>query len=212
MSGTVLRSGLLLLCILVGSVLLAGFGGKAEAIGRAAPDSLKPIRMAGERQPIAAIGADASGIAWSDHRKSLFAVRNALPQVTELDTGGQLIRNIPLHGFNDVEGITWLNDDRFAVLEERTCTVWLLQLGEGVSHIEKPAQPLFALPALNSDKGNNGCEDLALDPASHTFYLSREKNPAMVVRGIPQPEGITMDRYGNLYVLSEPDLLYTFVR
>jgi uncharacterized protein YjiK len=293
MSGTDPRSGLLLLvCTLAGSALLAVFGGKAEAVSRSAPDVLNPMHLAGEQRQVAAIGVDASGITWSDHRHSLFAVRNSLPQVTEMDSDGRVVRNIQLQGFKDVEGITWLEDDRFAVVEERTCTVWLLQLGEGVSQVGKPPQPLLSLPALNPDIGNNGCEDLAWDASLHVLYLLREKKPVVVVRvtgvnidvpalgqpqvqlllrhaetsalgsdisgmhfdsrlkqlfvlsdesqritgidtrdvptlsqpfalgelsnglvrGIPQPEGMTMDRNGNLYVLSEPDLLYKFVR
>jgi len=43
-------------------------------------------------------------------------------------------------------------------------------------------------------------------------HLSLKGGPAGLKRGVPQAEGVTMDEDGNLYICSEPNLLYVFKR
>jgi uncharacterized protein YjiK len=238
------------------------------------------------------VGYDASGIAWSGFTESLFVVRNDDPMIFELDAKANVIRNIELHGFYDVEGIAWLSENIFAVVEERTCSVWLIDINGNTTSITKPKTPFFTMPDLNKSFGNSGCEDVAWDAKKNTLYLIKEKSPAVLLSvtgldihseqqgaltvqvmysssgmgilgsdisglhfdvgngqllvlsdeskaitginmnptviatsafelgwfnngllaGIPQPEGVTMDTAGNLYVLSEPNQLYRFSR
>ena len=272
-------------------LLLAG-NMKTEALIPSLVDILDRHSLYAGPLTLPAVSHDASGITWSELTGSLFVVRNDDPMIFELDGQGNVLRNIPMLGFYDVEGITWVNNNFFAVVEERTCTVWLLEIGSDTTSIIKPQIPFFTMPALNASLGNNGCEDIAWNAAENVLYLIKEKSPALLLRisgldsslkqqgllalqeiysdtsmdvfgsdvsglyfdmgsgqllvlsdesqcitgittyskaieaprfglgwfsngllkGIPQPEGVTMDDAGNLYVLSEPNQLYRFSR
>ncbi len=165
---------------------------RVEAVTPAAPPLLRQQALAAPPVKLAALASDASGITWNDSRGSLFAVRNSEPLVVEMNSDGDVLRSIRLQDFRDVEGITWLDGDRFAVVEERDCSVWLLDLPPGVAAVARPAQPLFALPALNASRGNKGCEDLAWNPDEQVFYLAREKSPVMLLR----VSGVRLDAPG----------------
>lgn len=170
------------LLVLVAGIALLPSINRVEAVSPSLPALLQQHALAAPPVTLDALAADASGIAWNDNTGTLFAVRNSEPRIVELEAGGQSLRSVELHGFRDVEGITWLEGYRFAVVEERDCSVWLVELAPGVRDIHKPSQSLFALPGLNAGLGNQGCEDLAWNPAEQVFYLVKEKSPAMLLR------------------------------
>lgn len=276
----------------IGACLLLVCNMKTEAVIPVLAGVFEHHALYIESVTLPAVEHDASGITWSGLTGSLFVVRNDNPMIFELDEQGNILRNIRMLGFYDIEGITWLHNNFFAVVEERTCSVWLFEIDGHTRSVAKPEKPFFTMPALNASLGNNGCEDIAWNNAENVLYLIKEKSPALLlqisgldtsrteqgslsvqsmyghasmdifgsdisglhfdkgsgqllvlsdesqritgigfnfmpmlspefklgwfsnglVSGIPQPEGITMDTAGNLYVLSEPNQLYRFSR
>lgn len=229
------------------------------------------------------IAHDASGVTYNPITNTLFIIRSKAPAIYETTIHGELIRKIQLHRFQDTEGIVWMKNDQFAVIEERTCSIVLINLSAHIKAIDKLTQHAIEIPHLNTNKDNSGCEDIAWHPQENAFYIVQEKKPAAVyrvsqfmsasinitpmidnelhpqigrdlsglyferssqslfmlsheskhitqlnnhhmpslpfklgwfdnglIKAIPQAEGITGDNQGNLFIVSEPNLLYMF--
>lgn len=231
------------------------------------------------------ITSEASGVAYHPQTKSLFIIRGKPSTIYEVSTDGNLLRTITLLGFKDTEGIAWISGNEFAIIEERTCSIALIDLALDVISIERKDTQTIEMLHLNHSGQNKGCEDIAWHPSENSFYVVKEKKPAGVyrvayntqsqtsvsavidnhefpiigsdlsglyfdrakqslfmlsdesgkmtrlqhkhtsgptafldfnwfgsglIKPIPQPEGVTMDEKGNLFVVSEPNLLYVF--
>jgi uncharacterized protein YjiK len=231
------------------------------------------------------ITSEASGVAYHPQTKSLFIILGTPPTIYEISTEGKPLRTITLRGFKDTEGIAWISGNEFAIIEERTCSIILVNLASGLNQIERKNSQKIELSSINSSNQNQGCEDITWHPSENSFYIVKEKNPAIVyrvayntfykpdvttvidnaefpiigkdlsglyfdrhkqslfmlsdesrkvthlqhqhtngptafldfnwfgsglIKPIPQAEGVTMDEQGNLFVVSEPNLLYVF--
>ena len=155
---------------------------KTEAFVPSLTDILGQHSLAVQPVTLSAVENDASGIAWSGLTGSLFVVRNNNPVIFELDAQGNVLRDIQMSGFHDVEGITWINSNFFAVVEERACSVWLLEIDSYTRSVSRPETPFFTMPTLNASLGNNGCEDIAWNNADNVLYMIKEKSPALLLR------------------------------
>ncbi len=111
------------------------------------------------RIDLAEVDDDLSGLTFNPLTKSLFAVTNEPPQVVELSLEGKVKRLIPLIGFDDTEGITYVHGDQFAVVEERRRHVVFLSIDPMTRQIERSSCETYALP-FNGVK-NKGLEGIA---------------------------------------------------
>ena len=232
---------------------------------------------------VAGIKTDLSGITYNAQTDTLFAIQTAPPVVVELEKSGNVIRFIDLDGFEDTEGVAWVKDDRFAVLEERRRTMVLVNIRSDTTVIDRSHTDPILIDAAKS--GNLGPEGVGYDPTGSRFFIVKQKQPqqlyqvlfptgldgsyeistpwniedslegmidlagvfyhtetghllvlsylsrrlvefsmdgteishlslqadhAGLTESIPQPEGVTMDAEGNLYICSEPNLFYVF--
>jgi len=62
--------------------------------------------------------SDLSGLTFNHQTNTLFSVLNSQPFIVELDTEGNLLRQIPVIGVRDLEGISHIEDDRYVVVDE----------------------------------------------------------------------------------------------
>ncbi|MBN2645112.1 MAG: SdiA-regulated domain-containing protein [Desulfuromonadaceae bacterium] len=228
---------------------------------------------------------NASGITFHSPSGHLFLVLNQPERILELNPQGGVQRSIELSGFEDTEGIAWLRDDLFAVIEERRRRLVLFELTPQTRSVTY--EDCCRYQVDGEEAGNRGLEGLSWDAAHRSFYLAKEKKPRCLYRiamaavgepslaveipwdvqrdscglddlsdlyhsaatqsllllsdesrcvvevdergrelsrlwlergeagleqDIPQPEGLTCDDSGRLYVCSEPNLLYVFGR
>ena len=115
----------------------------------------------------------------------------------------------------------------FIVKEKEPRRIYEVTMPEGSS------KPRISFP-WDVEKGNHGMKDLAgvffHEPSGHLLILSEQSEcivecttagkkvarlslkagSAGLSADIPQPEGITMDDKGTLYICSEPNLIYIF--
>ena len=253
-----------------------------QALGQAElPPRLDQYTLAKGPVVIGGVSQNASGLTYHAGRDSLFVVLDAPQRVIELGLDGSLKRKINLNKFEDTEGIVWLGENRFAVVEEAHGNIVLIELEPkdgGVSW--KKAKKLKPDIKVNA---TNGLEGIAYDPLAKRFFVAREKRSPAVFKIIPpkpesntpptailmslagrglrdisglhydaknerllilshesacvveankygietsrlllrggkaglsrtifKAEGIALDKRGTLYIVSEPNLLYTF--
>mgnify|MGYP000921510186 CR=1 FL=1 len=147
---------------------------------------LPHYRVTIEGRPIEGIEDDASGLTYSDHTGTLFAIINKSPHtIVELDTEGRVLRKIRLHGLRDPEGITHVRDNVFAVADERDQAVYRIEIHPDTTQIHVRDVPRITFPLGGRD--NRGYEGLSWDSAGERLFVSQEKDPlrVLVISGLP---------------------------
>ena len=239
--------------------------------------------LAGAPQPLAGINDNLSGLTYCPASNTLFAITNNPCRMYEIGTDGALLRTIAMPGFEDTEGVVYVRDNFFAVIEERRHVLHLLEI-DGNTTVVNRNQVHKSLTIDIKGADNSGFEGLAYDPHDKVFFIAIEKDELQVIKvtgwpagaalqihtdtallgsdlnmddfsglhfdvnsgnlvflsdeskrltavtqqgkhrssmvlergfsglhdDIPQPEGVTMDSDGTLYVVSEPNIFYCF--
>lgn len=124
---------------------------------------------------IGRIWDNASGLSFNPLTRSLFVVFNRPAKIVEIDTKGMIKRNITLYGFSDPEGITHINDNMFAVVEEKRGTIGIIEIDQNTTTISRSAAKIITVDSTIS--GNKGLEGVTYDPVNGLFYVVKEKNP-----------------------------------
>ncbi len=136
---------------------------------------------------IGGVSKNASGLTYHAGRDTLFVVLDAPQRIVELSLAGSFKRKINLNKFDDTEGITWLGENRFALVEEARGNIIIVELEPkdgGVSW--KKATRIRTDIKVNL---TNGLEGIAYDPLAKRFFVAREKNSPAVFKIIPpKPE------------------------
>ncbi len=235
------------------------------------------------------ISRNLSAVSYDGDLDRLLAVVNGGPtELVALSKTGELLERYPLHGFGDIEGVTYMGQGRVAVSDERTQQISIFRLPAHVRPIDVSEAQFFSL-GINLN-GNKGFEGLTYDAAGDRLFIVKERNPLQLYevsgvaasldgrmqlaihdrsdwiadqvfatdlsdiqfdaetghlillsdesrllmelsgsgkmvsyrslngvfsdlrRSAPQPEGVTLDNDGTLYVVSEPNLFYSFRR
>lgn len=227
-----------------------------------------------------------SSIVYDYDQDRILGVVNNPAEIVTLTKTGKLTGRYELEGFGDIEGVTYMGEDRIAVVDESTQRIIFFKLPKQPRplHIQD-AEYLSLEIGLN---GNKGFEGITYDAKGDRFYVVKERDPRKLYslsglgtthtkpleirirdltdwieekvfatdlsdiyfdpetrhlivlsdesklliemtdegelisyrtlvgwlsemkRSAPQPEGVTLDSEGNLYVVSEPNLFYVF--
>jgi uncharacterized protein YjiK len=150
---------------------------------------LGPVEVAGVKD-------DLSGITYSAHTDTLFAIQTKPTVIVELDKSGNVRRVIDLNGFEDTEDIAWVEGDRFAILEERRRTLVLVNIRSDTTVIDRSHTDFVLIDAISSY--NSGPEGLAYDPTGSRFFIVKEKQPQQLYQ-VLFPTGLD-----GSYVVSTP--------
>ncbi len=149
---------------------------------------------------------NASGLTYNPETDSLFAVTNNPEQLFEINLDGQVLRKIPLHGFEDTEDVTYVGNGQLAILEERRRTIVIVDVRPDTISLTLENQRQFRMPAGDGD--NNGFEGLTINPVTKQLYIVNEKNPRQLwlIDGfaantgsisISSPLDLEQNAYGN---------------
>jgi uncharacterized protein YjiK len=130
-----------------------------------------------------------SGLTFDSDHRHLFAVIGAPPMLIEMDLQGKELRRIKLDGFEDTEGVAYLGEGRFAVIEERRGVVDLFNLGERTDKVDKSkVRSIRILPEPDSiwilpePDNNRGLEGVAYAPNRHLLFLAKERLPRRLLQ------------------------------
>jgi uncharacterized protein YjiK len=129
-------------------------------------------------KPIEGVIANASGLTYSRKTKSLFLAVDQPPKIVELSLKGRVKRQMLLSGFDDTEGITWIEGDSFAVVEEARGNLVLIEITADTKSIDYAKATKFSVDSI--PMGNLGLEGLTYDPAGKRFFAVKQMEPIRI--------------------------------
>ena len=158
-----------------------------------------------EARKIRGVFGNASGLTFRPESRSLFLVINSPTRMVEIDLQGTVKRSIRLAGFEDTEGVAYLGQDRFGILDERRrhlCVVHVektartIRFGDlkRIENTAPPEQGGWYLVVDPKPTPNVGLEGLSFDKENRRFFIVKEKNPRKffhVTLG-PDPDSVPM--------------------
>lgn len=122
-----------------------------------------------------------SGITYSSSTNLLYAVTNSPRRVYELTKNGEILREIILSGFKDTEGITYIKNDLFSVIDEERQTLYIFKINKDTKRIHK--KDVITEVKLNVGILENfGLEGIAYNSREDDFYLVNERLPMAVLK------------------------------
>jgi uncharacterized protein YjiK len=120
--------------------------------------------------------SEASAVTWNWDTDTLFVLGDEGDYVVEVNKQGQQIGSMNLFGFDDTEGLTYVGNGQFVVIEERLQDAYRFSYTAGGA-IGRNTTPAVS---VGSTVGNVGLEGLSYDPLSGRFIIVKEKTPQAV--------------------------------
>ena len=117
-----------------------------------------------------------------DGGRRIFIIDNKTTNIYEYDLDGKYHRTIRGKGFADPEGIVYMGDDKFAIVEERIAEISIVTINATTRSIDKKdakvIKPRLAAggSSLNPDGGDSGLEGIGYDAKRNVLYVVKEKN------------------------------------
>ena len=136
---------------------------------------LDRYRLVTPAQKVDGINKNLSGLTFCPSSNTLFAITNKPCRIYELNKNGKLLRTIALPGFQDTEGIVYVHDDLFAIIEERRHTLNLLQITANTTTVNRQ-QALNSITVDSKDTDNFGFEGLLTIRENQYFLLLMRKS------------------------------------
>ncbi|MFD0913396.1 SdiA-regulated domain-containing protein [Methylophilus luteus] len=131
---------------------------------------------------------NASGLAYNHETGTLFTVLNDKGLIVEFSLDGEPVREIKVHGTDDLEGISHLEKDFYVVADERESKLWLLQIKADTREISVKDAKLLGY-GIN-ERGNKNFEGVTYDSVHHRLIVVKERDPkyVMSVTGLYEPD------------------------
>ncbi|WP_085621630.1 MULTISPECIES: SdiA-regulated domain-containing protein [unclassified Pseudomonas] len=120
---------------------------------------------------------EASDVAFNPRTRTLFAVMGKNPILVELSLDGDVLRKIPLNGWNNPEGVAVLEDGYLAITDERLHDLTLVKVDAqttALNHDDFQSHDLG-----QSVKSNKGFEAVAWDPLRQRLVIGEERPPRL---------------------------------
>ncbi len=136
---------------------------------------LEEYQLLGEPVQLEIMSHNASGLTYNPDTDTLFAIANNPTYIVELTKLGEELRKIPLAGFDDTEGLVYLGDSRFALVEEDRRTVVTVTIDDGTQKLQRAEGK--ALSFAFTHKNNKGFEGVAFNPVDQSLFVVNEQSP-----------------------------------
>ncbi|MBC3364765.1 SdiA-regulated domain-containing protein [Pseudomonas sp. SWRI154] len=120
---------------------------------------------------------EASDVTYNRQTRTLFAVMGKNPFLVELSLQGEVLRKMPLVGWSNPEGVSYMENGLLAITDERSHTLSLVQVDANTQTLNYKDFPQYDLGA--SDNQNKGFEAIAWDPRNQQLVLGEERPPAL---------------------------------
>jgi uncharacterized protein YjiK len=154
---------------------------------RQAPGSLRlaEYRVTLEARPVEGLTANSSALTYNGETDTLFTTINHPPQIVELTREGEVLRRLPVAGVEDLEGITHMEGNLFALIDERRQQIYRVEIGADIRRVDVRDAPRLGLGILQS--GNFGFEGITWDEKTHRLFVAKEKSPRVfAIDGLPR--------------------------
>lgn len=124
--------------------------------------------------------AEASAVTYNWNTDTLFVLGDEGEYVVEVSKTGQQLSVMSLSGFDDTEGLTYIGDNRFVLVEERLRDATVFEYVAGGSASRSSLQSAD----LGTTIGNIGLEGISFDPRDGSFITVKEAAPQQVNRNV----------------------------
>jgi len=123
---------------------------------------------------------EASGLTYNYETGTLFLVSDRADGLIEISTTGEVLGEMALRRFSDTEGVTYIGNGRFVVVdEEEQEAYWLTYVEDGsADRREVPRAD------LGRRRGNSGLEGISYDPVADRYLTVKESNPPQVIQNV----------------------------
>ncbi|MHC6227934.1 SdiA-regulated domain-containing protein [Pseudomonas sp. X10] len=122
---------------------------------------------------------EASDLAFSPQTGTLFAVMGKNPFLVELSLDGDVLRKMPLVGWNNPEGVAVLEGGQLAIVDEREHDMTLVKVDAHTTSLNRADFTRYDLG--ESKKSNKGFEAVAWDPKRQRIVIGEERPPQLFV-------------------------------
>ncbi|MBD8096614.1 SdiA-regulated domain-containing protein [Pseudomonas fluorescens] len=120
---------------------------------------------------------EASDLSYNPQTKTLFSVMGKNPFLVELSLQGDVLRKMPLNGWNNPEGVTVMENGLMAVVDERQHSLTLIKVDAGTTALNKADFPSYDLgPSADQNKA---FEAITWDKRNQQLVLGEERPPAL---------------------------------
>lgn len=138
------------------------------------PDYLVDI----DAKPLPGMDDDeASDLSFNPQTRTLFAVMGKNPFLVELTLDGDVLRKIPLVGWENPEGLAVLENGLIAIVDERNHDLTLVKVDASTSTLNHDDFPSYDLG--KSVKSNKGFEAIAWDSLRQRLIIGEERPPRL---------------------------------
>lgn len=120
--------------------------------------------------------SEASAVTWNWDTDTLFVLGDEGDYVVEVNKQGQQISSMNLFGFDDTEGLSYIGNGQFVLVEERLQDVYRFSYTAGGAIGRNTLPSVSVGPTV----GNVGLEGLSYDPLNGRFIIVKEKTPQAV--------------------------------
>lgn len=140
-----------------------------------------------------------SGITFNTNTKTLFGISNSPRYIYELSKEGKLLRKIKLSGFKDTEGIVYIKESLFAIIDEKKHTLFIIDISKDTTKIDKEEALKTISINMNSFR-NSGFEGIAYDRKNDAFFVVNERLPLKIIKlqGVLESKNIEIKLFDEI--------------
>ncbi|MGZ0783278.1 SdiA-regulated domain-containing protein [Pseudomonas saponiphila] len=120
---------------------------------------------------------EASDLSYNPHTKTLFSVMGKNPFLVELTLQGDVLRKMPLVGWNNPEGVAVLENGLLAIVDERQHSLVIVKVDGNTQELNIADFPQYDLGP--SKDQNKAFEAIAWNPRKQQLLLGEERPPAL---------------------------------
>ena len=126
---------------------------------------------------------EASDLSYNPQTKTLFSVMGKNPFLVELSLQGDVLRKMPLNGWNNPEGVAVMENGLMAVVDERDHSLTVVKVDAGTTALNKADFPSYDLGP--SKDQNKAFEAVTWDKRNQQLVLGEERPPALFSTVVP---------------------------
>jgi len=130
-----------------------------------------PVRIADN-------AGQSSGLTFDASLNQLYVIVNSPQQIHRLNASGEYLSSVDLKGFTDTEGIAFLGNEQFVLVDEREGIISWFTMNLETKTIEfKPDQSIKIFP---HNVGNIGLEGITYDRQSKQLFVVKDRKPKKI--------------------------------
>ena len=120
---------------------------------------------------------ESSAITYDWDSDSLFIVEDSARFFSQISKTGALISEMSLSGFRDTEGLSYMGNGKFVLVDERVQSLSVIGYIPAGTVVKSRVPSYF----LGSKVKNDGIEGVSYDPSSGKFIAVKQKDPMKVI-------------------------------